>query len=158
MIKLFKIFSLVIIIPLFICNTKSDKIVYKKINTYSFEQLDSLQKIENRKVLVFVYADWCKYCLFMEDKTFKDNKVVDKLNKDYYFITLNTEYKEDITYNKHTFKFKYTGINLGIHELVEELVKINNEINYPSICVLDKNNIIFNHCGYLKPKEILLVL
>ena len=158
MIKLFKIFSLVIIIPLFICNTKSDKIVYKKINTYSFEQLDSLQKIENRKVLVFVYADWCKYCLFMEDKTFKNNKVIDKLNEEYYFVTLNTEYKEDITYNNHTFKFIYTGINLGIHEMVLELVKINNEVNYPSICILDKNNIIFNHCGYLKPEDILSIL
>ncbi len=156
--KLIKIFSLVIIIPLFICNTKSDKIVYKKINTYSFEQLDSLQKIENRKVLVFVYADWCKYCLFMEDKTFKNNKVIDKLNEEYYFVTLNTEYKEDITYNNHTFKFIYTGINLGIHEMVLELVKINNEVNYPSICILDKNNIIFNHCGYLKPEDILSIL
>ena len=37
-------------------------------------------------------------------------------------------------------------------------VFLNNEINYPSICVLDKNNIIFNHCGYLKSKEILLIL
>ena len=82
----------------------------------------------------------------------------ERLNKDYYFITLNADYKEDITYNNHTFKFKYTGINTGIHELVEELVKINNEINYPSICVLDKNNIIFNHCGYLKSKEILSIL
>lgn len=156
--KLIKIFSLVIILPLFICNTKSDKIVYKKVNTYSFEQLDSLQKIENRKVLVFVYADWCKYCLFMEDKTFKNNKVIDKLNEEYYFVTLNTEYKEDITYNNHTFKFIYTGINLGIHEMVLELVKINNEVNYPSICILDKNNIIFNHCGYLKPEDILSIL
>ncbi len=156
--KLIKIFSLVIILPLFICNAKSDKIVYKKVNTYSFEQLDSLQKIENRKVLVFVYADWCRYCLFMEDKTFKNNKVIDKLNEEYYFVTLNTEYKEDITYNNHTFKFIYTGINLGIHEMVLELVKINNEVNYPSICILDKNNIIFNHCGYLKPEDILSIL
>lgn len=156
--KLFKIFLFIVILPLFICNAKSDKIIYKKINTYSFEQLDSLQKREKRKVLVFVYADWCKYCLLMENKTFKDNRVIDKLNEEYYFITLNTEYKEDITYNNKTFKFIYTGINLGIHEMVLELVKINNEINYPSICVLDENNIIFNHCGYLNSKDILLML
>lgn len=158
MIKLFKICLLIIILPLLVSNTKGDKINYTDINTYSFSQLDSLQKVDSRKVLVFVYADWCRYCLFMEDKTFKDNRVIDKLNEEYYFVTLNTEYKEDITYNNHTFKFIYTGINTGIHELVEELVKINNEINYPSICVLDKNNIIFNHCGYLKSKEILSIL
>ena len=94
----------------------------------------------------------------MENKTFKDDRVIDKLNDEYYFITLNTEYKEDITYNNKTFKFIYTGINLGIHEMVLELVKINNEINYPSICVLDENNIIFNHCGYLNSKDIISIL
>jgi hypothetical protein len=35
-------------------------ISFSQIKSYPFEQIDSLQKIEKRNVIVFIHTDWCK--------------------------------------------------------------------------------------------------
>jgi thioredoxin-related protein len=106
---------------------------FSQITSYKFEQLDSLQKAEKRNVAVFIHTNWCKYCHTMQNTTLKNDSIIEQLNKKFYFINLNAEQKKDIVFNGHTFKYKPTGINTGIHELAEQLATIsflntNNEI------------------------------
>ena len=134
-------------------------ILLAQANTFEFHQLDSLQKLEERKTIVFIHTDWCKYCLKMKNTTLKNDSVINALNNNFYYVAFNAENKNDVTFNKHTFKYKPTGNNTGTNELAELLGKVNGKLNYPTICILNnKNEIIFQHSGYITSNEFIEVL
>jgi thioredoxin-related protein len=132
---------------------------FAQLKSYSFEQIDSLQHNQNRKIIVFIHTDWCKYCQAMKNTTFKNKEVIKTLNENFYFITLNAEEKRTITFNSRKFVFKTNGDTKGIHELAYELANVNNQTTYPTICVLNaQNEIIFQESNYLPAKDFLMVL
>jgi thioredoxin-related protein len=132
---------------------------FAQLKTYTFEQIDSLQAIQKRKVIVFIHADWCKYCQAMKNSTFKNNEVIKKLNENFYFLTLNAEEKRAITFNAKKFSFNNNGNTSGIHELAYELATINNQTIYPTVCVLNaQKEIIFQQSYYLASKDFLILL
>lgn len=135
------------------------QISFSQIKTYQFEQLDSLQKAEKRNVVIFIHTDWCKYCQTMQNTTFKNDCIIKELNEIFYFIDLNAEEKRSITFNEHTFKYKPTGTNTGLHELAEQLATVDNKVAYPTICFLNPNNeIIFQHNQFINPANLQLIL
>jgi len=132
---------------------------FAQLKTYSFEQIDSLQRNQNRKIIVFIHTDWCKYCQAMKNTTFKNIEVIKSLNENFYFITLHAEEKRTIAFNSRKFVFKANGNTTGIHELAYELANTNNQTAYPTICVLNaKNEIVFQESSYLAAKDFLIVL
>ena len=132
---------------------------FAQLNKVQFEQIDSLQTVEKRNVVVFIHTDWCKYCKVMRDKTFKNENVVKLANNKFYFIDFNAEEKRQITFNNNIFSFNPNGNNSGIHELAIELGTINNQINYPILCVLnEKNEIIFQYNSFLNTKDLVKIL
>ncbi|SHN17982.1 thioredoxin family protein [Flavobacterium xinjiangense] len=132
---------------------------FAQLNLVSFEQIDSLQNIEKRKVVIFIHTDWCQFCHAMKNTTFKNENIIKELNDNFYFIDFNAEEKRTIVFNKATFIFKSTGNTSGIHELAIQLGTINKQLNYPALCILDsENEIIFQHNNYIKPKEFKLIL
>lgn len=132
---------------------------FAQLKSYSFEQIDSLQQSQNRKIIIFIHTDWCKYCQAMKNSTFKNEEVIKNLNENFYFITLNAEEKRAITFNSRKFTFKTNGNAAGIHELAYELASINNQTVYPTICVLtSRNEIIFQESNYLPIKDFLKIL
>ena len=112
---------------------------FSQIALQPIEQLDHLQKNQNRFVMIFIHTDWCKYCQAMKNITFKDKEIVELLNQNFWFIDFNAEEKKSITFNGQTFKFRPTGINTGIHEFTEQFAKLNDEVTYPSIYILNPN-------------------
>ncbi|WP_395046635.1 thioredoxin family protein [Flavobacterium sp.] len=132
---------------------------FSQLQLSKFEEIDSLQKVEKRKVIVFIHTNWCKYCTVMQSKTFKNEIVQNEINERFYFISFDAEEKQKIVFNKNTFVYKPNGDNSGIHELAIELGTINNQINYPVLCVLnDKNEIVFQHNSYLNAKQLIKIL
>lgn len=132
---------------------------FAQLHSVSFEQIDSLQTIEKRKTIVFIQTDWCQFCHAMKNTTFKNQEIIKELNNDFYFINFNAEEKRTVIFNKTTFQFKPTGNNSGTHELAIALGTVNKQLNFPVLCVLNsENEIIFQHSGYLKPKELKLIL
>lgn len=128
-------------------------------NSYKFEELDSLQKIEQRAVIVFIHTDWCGYCHAMKKKTFQSPEVIELLNDSFWFVSFNGEQKEPINFNGETYQFKPTGNKTGIHELAEHLGKINNQTLFPVTCVLDpNNNIIFQYNQFISSSDFLSFL
>lgn len=132
---------------------------FAQLNRVQFEQIDSLQTMEKRNVIVFIHTDWCKYCTVMKSKTFKNKEVIKTLNEKFYFIDFNAEKKRKIAFNHSTFAFKPNGANSGVHELATELGTIKNQISYPVLCILNsKNEIVFQHNSFLNAKDLLLIL
>lgn len=132
---------------------------FSQLQNRSFEAMDSLQQIQKRKIIVFIHTDWCQFCQRMKATTFKNQEIIEKLNSDFYFIDLNAEERRDITFNNQLFRYKPSGNNVGVHELALQLGRINNQIVYPVLCVLNqKNEIIFQYNSYLSPKDFKILL
>lgn len=132
---------------------------FAQLNLIEFEQIASLQKLEHRNIIVFIHADWCKYCQVMKSKTFKNQEVINILNEKFYFVDFNAEEKRKIVYNNQEFMFKPNGSNSGIHELAIELGKIDKQIRYPVLCILNTDNeIIFQYDNFLNAKDLIKIL
>lgn len=132
---------------------------FAQLHSVEFEQIDSLQSIEKKKMIVFIQTDWCQFCHAMKNTTFKNEEIIKELKNAFYFVDFNAEEKRKVVFNKTTFQFKPTGNNSGTHELAIALGTINKQLNFPVLCVLNsENEIIFQYSGYLKPKELKLIL
>ena len=88
---------------------------FAQLKTYSFAQVEEMEKEQQKPIFVFVHTSWCKYCKIMENSTFKNPEVIQLLNDNFYFVRLDAENKTPITFNNHTFKFKPKGQNSGVH-------------------------------------------
>ncbi|MCV9932405.1 thioredoxin family protein [Flavobacterium sp. LS1R47] len=132
---------------------------FAQLRSYSFEQIDSLQQIRKRKVVVFIHTDWCKYCQAMKNSTFKNKTIIAQLNSEFYFIDLNAEEKRTIRFNNRTFNYEPTRNNSGVNELAIQLGTVNNQLTYPIICVLNlENEIILQDTNYRNAKDLELIL
>ena len=132
---------------------------FAQLNKVQFEQIDSLQIVEKRNVIVFIHTDWCKYCKVMRDRTFKNEDAIKLINNKFYFIDFNAEEKRQITFNNTVFSFNPNGNNSGTHRLAIELGTTNNQITYPILCILnEKNEIIFQYNSFLNAKDLMKIL
>jgi thioredoxin-related protein len=132
---------------------------FAQLSSYQFEQIDSLQKIEKRNIVVFIHTDWCKYCQTMKNTTFKNDFIIKMLNDKFYFIEFDAEDQQNITFINQTFKYKPTGINTGANELAYQLGMVNNKLSFPTLCVLNSDNeIIFQYPEYINANDLKAVL
>lgn len=130
-----------------------------QLQNRTFEEIEGLQQVQKLKIIVFIHTDWCQFCQRMQQTTFKNQEIIEKLNSDFYFIDFNAEEKRDIVFNNQTFKYQPTGNNVGVHELALQLGTMNNQIVYPVLCVLnEKNEIILQYNSYLSPSDFKLLL
>ncbi len=127
------------------------------LHVKQFEEIASLQQKQKKPVIVFLHTNWCKYCFAMKKNTFTNDDVIHKINTNYYFISLDAESKKDIIFNNHTFKYRPSGINTGVHELAIALT--DNKLTYPSTIILSANNeIIFKTDSFISSKDLLIIL
>jgi len=130
-----------------------------ELQVHSFESLDSLQQQEQRPVLVFIHTDWCKFCKAMKARVFTDEKVQATLDNEFYFVMLDGESRAPIKFRGHTFNFRPTGNNVGVHELAEAIGTIEGKLEYPTLVVMNSTyEILFQHAAFLNKKQLLRVL
>ncbi len=132
---------------------------FAQLKTYSFEEAEQLAIKNPKPFVVFTHTSWCKFCKMMENSTFKNVEINNKLNDSFYFIALDAEDKKDIRFNKYTFQYKPTGTNTGIHELATALATSNNQVSYPTLTILNSDySIVFQQASYLKTQDLLEIL
>lgn len=132
---------------------------FAQLKTYSFEEVEKLTKENPRPIVIFIHTSWCKYCKMMENSTFKNKDIITLLNDNFYFISLDAEIKNNITFNGHTFKFKPTGQNTGIHELATALATMDSEVVYPTITILATDfSILFQKHSFMNAKGLIAIL
>lgn len=121
-----------------------------------FSELESAMAKDPKPVMIFLHTDWCSYCSLMERKTLKNDKVKDKLNSDFYYISFNAEHDEVIKYKGKNYALKKLGISTKQHELAKELAQSNA---YPAIIFLDeKLEVLYRHFAYVKPDDMYKIL
>jgi thioredoxin-related protein len=132
---------------------------FAQLKTYSFEEAEKLSKENPKPLVIFIHTTWCKYCKMMENLTFKNPEIINILNSNYYFISLDAESKEDIQFNNHTFSFRPKGQNTGIHELATALATIASQVIYPTLTILESDfSIAFQKHSFLNSKQLLTIL
>ena len=132
---------------------------FAQLKIHTFEEAEKLSKENPKPFVVFIHTSWCNYCKMMENSTFKNAEIIDLLNSDFYFISLDAESKDDIRFNNHTFQFKPKGQNTGIHELATALATIDSQVVYPTLTILQTDfSIVFQKHSFLSGKELLVIL
>jgi len=129
------------------------------LQTYEVEQVEGLLKEEARPLVVFLHADWCKFCENMKQTTLRHAQVVQTLNRQFYFVSFDGEQSAPVDFAGQTFSYRPNGRDSGTHELALELGTVNGELSYPTLTLLNPNyEIIFQHSGFLKADEVLDIL
>jgi thioredoxin-related protein len=132
---------------------------FAQLKTYTFEEAEKLSKENPKPFVIFIHTSWCDYCKMMENSTFKNPEIINVLNNNFYFISLDAESKKDIHFNNHKFQFIPKGQNTGIHELATALATINSQVVYPTVTILQTDfSIVFQKHSFLSSKELLNIL
>lgn len=123
----------------------------EEIQWITIEEAFAKNQKEPRKILVDVYTDWCGWCKVMDRETYKNEAVIDYINKKYYAVKLNAEQREAIILGGQKFEFIAEG-QKGIHQIA--LALTNNQPSFPTTVFLDdKFQMIQPLPGYMKAKE-----
>lgn len=129
------------------------------LKVFTFSEVEKMHKQNPKPIVVFISTDWCKICHGMKATTLENNEVVKLLNRKFYFIKLNGEEKESITFLGNNFIYKPTGTNTGVHELTNELASINKRIAYPTTTILNSNfEIDLQLVGFYNSKKMKKIL
>ncbi|MDH7444419.1 thioredoxin family protein [Aquimarina sp. 2201CG14-23] len=125
----------------------------------SFESIEDKMKIAPKPLVIFIHTDWCMYCKNMENTTFKNEDIIQRLNEKFYFASLNGESQETINFLSNSFRFQPNGNKTGVHQLAKELATVNNKTAYPTLTILNpKYEIIFQQQSFLSAKQLIKIL
>jgi len=139
--------------------TSKAQIKNDSLQVFTFPEVEKLQKKNPKPMLVFIYTDWCKICYGMKRNTFNNQEIIKKLNDNFYFIKLNAEEKNDITFLGKTFVYKPNGANSGVHELAKSLGTKDKKISYPTTVILNTRlEIDLQIDSYLDSEKMNLIL
>lgn len=94
-------------------------------------------KIEkgDRKFVVYLYYDGCRWCKVMENSTLSDDHVARFINNNFYALRLNALSSDRITVADKTYKQQTVG-KFDFHELAVELS--GGEMKFPNTVFLNE--------------------
>ena len=127
-----------------------------EIGWVDFPEAIQKAQLENKKILIEIYTQWCGWCKVMDQKTFHHPEVIDYINDRYVAVRFDAEDQGDIEFNGNTYSFVKKGRN-GYHELAAELMR--GRLSYPTIVFLDEQlNVIQPIPGYQNPDNFQMIL
>ncbi len=137
-------FNSILLVLLFVSSftaTAQDK---NGIKWLSITEAEKLSKDQPKKIIVDIYTDWCGWCKRLDATTYKDSKVVDYINKNFYAVKFNAEMKDNLTFNGTSYSYDATK---RVNTLSQILMA--NSTGYPTTTFLDeKLNVLSAVPGY----------
>ncbi|HFA52179.1 MAG TPA: DUF255 domain-containing protein [Bacteroidetes bacterium] len=122
-----------------------------QIHWLTWEEALAKSEVEQKKMLVDVYTDWCHWCKRMDKGTFQQAHIAKYVNEHFYPIKFNAEQKENIVFKGKTYKYVSSG-RRGYHELAAEILR--GRLSYPTVVFLDENmRVIQPVPGYKDPAQ-----
>lgn len=124
------------------------------IQWMNFETAVKKSETDKKKIFIDVYTDWCGWCKRMDATTFKNDTVVDYMNRNYHAVKLNAESRDTVRFRDQIFVFRpeYKANEIALSLL-------SGKMGYPSFVVLDENFSMLNViAGYQTPEQLLPTL
>lgn len=139
-----KVFALTIILSglLGISNLKAQTTV----KWHHIERAQTLALQESRPLFIDFTAKWCGWCKKMDQTTFKEKKVVSKLNESFYAVKVDFDSQVPFEYNGKSYLAKELAEMFGIQGLPTMVVVSADLQDYEPIK------------GYQKAKPFLQIL
>lgn len=128
-------------------------LVFSVLSTYaadswlSYDEGLTKGKAENKSILIDFYTDWCHWCKVMDQKTFGDHAVADKLKSRFITVRLNAEDEtQTATVDGQTF----TNV---------QLTRAFGVTGFPSLAFLEPDgDVITVIPGYVPPETFIHIL
>jgi len=136
---------------------KPYKVSEAGLSWYQIEDLEKMSNIQDKKVLVDVYTDWCGWCKKLDKGTFTDPEVVKYLNENFVMVKFNAEQLDPITFKGET----YEAVQMGRKKTNKLAVKfLNGRLGYPNLVYLQGSSLekIKADAGYKTPEQLMAVL
>lgn len=142
--KMFFRYTLILTVLLLVSSGVS--IAQDKINWISFKEAVEKQKVENKKLFIDVYTEWCGWCKKMDRTTFRNPVIVDYINQNYLPVKFDAEQRIPIEFRGKEYNFVRKG-RRGYHELAAAITR--GQLSYPTYVFLDEQlNVIQPVPGY----------
>jgi len=107
------------------------------VKWYTIEEALELNKIQERKIFIDVYTDWCGWCKKMEATTFTHPAIAKILNEDFYAVRFDAETNDTINFAGQKF-INEGNRSRSPHQLAVALLQ--GKMSYPSIAYLNEQN------------------
>ncbi len=118
-----------------------------QIKWMTIEQAEAAQKVKPKKILVSVYATWCRWCRLEDSLTFRNTEIANYINDNFYPVRFNAETREAVNYKGVKYIFN-NDQSKWVHGFATYL--LNGKMSYPGIAYLDeKGNLISASNGYM---------
>lgn len=104
-----------------------------------FEDLADSVAISKKPIIIKIETPWCGYCKLMESKMYTKKRFVKRVGKNYYFVKLNADSKQAITFRNKNYEFIQNSEKKGLHSLVKELAEVGGVLRYPTTVVLNSD-------------------
>ncbi|MEX2641404.1 MAG: thioredoxin fold domain-containing protein [Balneolales bacterium] len=91
---------------------------------YTLEEAQEKTSDDNKKIMVFVYTEWCGYCRRMDREVYSDEEVMQIFSDYYYPVRLNAESDKQVRFNGQSFS-------------ESELARAFGVTSYPTAVFLD---------------------
>ncbi len=102
-----------------------------------FNKASEIAKKENKYILVDFYTDWCKWCKVMDEKTYSNPEVSNKMKKYFVAVKINPEKEGNVKFMGQSYTFAQFAQAAGV-------------TGYPSTGLFTSNGeFITNITGYL---------
>ncbi|MGB1315441.1 MAG: thioredoxin family protein [Chitinophagales bacterium] len=128
------------------------------LNWLSIEEAERKNSLEQKKILIDIYADWCYWCKKIDSELASDSVLANYLNKNFYLVKLNPEDLNDINfknevYQRKTFSYSYSDKTRKVNEFVIEL--LGNDFIYPSLIFMnEKLDVVLTTKGFKNSNEL----
>jgi len=103
------------------------------IKWLTITEAEQLSKKDPKKIIVDVYTDWCGWCKRLDATTYKDPKVVDYINKNFYAVKFNAESKEAIEFQGKSYAY-----DAGRRVNALSTILMGNSTGYPTTTFLNE--------------------
>jgi thiol:disulfide interchange protein len=124
----------------------------QKVTWHDYATGIKLARQYKRPLVVDFYADWCKWCKVMDEKTFSDPAVAAKLSRDYICVRVDTMSRSTIQFKKHRLGPQEFAQMLGVSGLPTVLFMDSNETIITRIPGFIDRDVFLPLLGYINDK------
>lgn len=147
--------ALFLLIPFFVFQPQLDEPPIKEFKTtptISIEEIETIAKADNKKVIIKLSAAWCKPCKKLS-KTLEDKEIQNYLSDNFHMVDFDIQTKGTLTYKGKSYEY-VDDPKMGYHALAYEL--LDNRLSFPALLILDTDlNKIDLTRGYKNKSQLL---